>query len=75
MVEIKCDSCGNTNNFSWKNDEDFIKWYNRKLREVAKEWIKSLDVEIDEKMKLGLKDNPIDFILGQEWVFKHFFNL
>lgn len=39
MLEVKCDKCGNTNNFSWKNDEEFTQWYNRKLRESAKEWV------------------------------------
>ena len=43
FLSIKCGKCGNTNQFEWEGDEDFIKWYHRKMKEVAREWIDKMN--------------------------------
>jgi hypothetical protein len=55
LLNIKCGKCGNTNNFEWSGDEDFIRYYHRKMREVAREWIKESKKQLKDFEELKIE--------------------
>lgn len=49
--------------------------YTEKLKILAREWIKEINMDIEKKIELGLDKYHIDYLLGQEYILKIFFNL